>query len=143
MTGVIITGHGEFAEGIRSVIKLVVGKEKGIGYVNFNENKSTEDLKKDIEEAMKKLDCQDYLIFTDLAGGSPFKKSVEISLEKNNCEVIAGTNIPMLMEILFKVDILELEELKNKALEIGKKQIFNYKAKSNKRKKNNNKKSGI
>jgi PTS system N-acetylgalactosamine-specific IIA component len=126
MTGIIITGHGKFADGIKSVIKLVVGKEDGIEYVNFTEDKSTDDLKKDLQAAVEKLECDNYLFFTDLAGGSPFKKAVEISLEGNKAEVIAGTNIPMLMEILFKVDMLELEELKNKAIEIGRKQIVNF-----------------
>lgn len=130
MTGIIITGHGKFADGIKSVIKLVVGKEKGIEYVNFTEDKSTDDLKNDLEAAVKRLECENYLFFTDLAGGSPFKKAVEISLEGTNAEVIAGTNIPMLMEILFKVDILELEELKNKAIEIGRKQILNFEMKT-------------
>lgn len=130
MTGIIITGHGKFADGIKSVIKVVVGKEDGIEYINFTEDKSTDGLKKDLQEAVQKLECDDYLFFTDLAGGSPFKKAVEISLEGIDAEVIAGTNIPMLMEILFKIDLLELEELKNKAIEIGKKQIVNFEMKA-------------
>lgn len=132
MTGIIISGHGRFADGIKSVIELVVGKTEGIEYVNFTEDKSTDDLRKDLKAAVKKLACEDYLFFTDLAGGSPFKTAVEISLEGEKAEVIAGTNIPMLMEIIFKVDLLELDELKDKALEIGRKQIVNFEMKSKK-----------
>lgn len=135
MTGIIVAGHGNFADGIKSVIKLVVGKEDGIAYVNFTEEKSTADLEADLKAAMKELECDDYLFFTDLAGGSPFKKAVEISLAEKNAEVIAGTNIPMLMEIIFKVDLLDLEELKAKAMEIGKKQILSFEMEAKKKEK--------
>jgi PTS system N-acetylgalactosamine-specific IIA component len=146
MTGVIIVGHGTFAEGINSVVELVVGKKKEIAVINFLESDSTENLYEKIKTAIDTLNYDDYLIFTDLPGGSPFKEAVKISLELKNCEVIAGTNVPMLMEILFSLDLLSLEELKNQALSIGKSKILSFemdKDKKDKKDKDNTANDGI
>ncbi|RCW48697.1 MULTISPECIES: PTS galactosamine/N-acetylgalactosamine transporter subunit IIA [unclassified Halanaerobium] len=126
MTGIMIIGHGKFAEGINSVIELIAGKQDKLAVVNFLEEESTENLAENIRQKMRELECDDYLIFTDIAGASPFKKSVEISLKEKNAEVIAGTNVPMLMEILFKRNDLSLKELKDEAVKTGKNQIKTF-----------------
>ncbi|SFL18063.1 PTS galactosamine/N-acetylgalactosamine transporter subunit IIA [Halanaerobium salsuginis] len=143
MTGIIISGHGHFAAGINSVIELVVGKQDKIGVVNFLESDSTDLLYKKLTSQVKELDCDSYLIFTDLPGGSPFKESVKLSLEIENCEVITGTNVPMILEIIFKLEDLSLTDLKNQALKIGKKQILAFEVKENTNKAENKIKDGI
>mgnify|MGYP002224546062 CR=1 FL=1 len=37
-------------------------------------------------------------MLSDLAGGSPFKTAVEIGFPRGNVEVVAGTNLGMLVE---------------------------------------------
>ncbi|MBS4538113.1 PTS sugar transporter subunit IIA [Clostridium sp. D2Q-11] len=135
MVGVIIAGHGNFASGIESVIKLIVGEQENIRIVDFLEQHSTEDLKRNILENINELNCNSYLIFTDIPGGSPFKASVEVSMDNENIEVISGTNVPMIMEILFDRDNEEVEKLKQRAIETGKKQILSFELKESKKEK--------
>jgi len=42
-----------------------------------------------------------------------------ISREIKNSEVIAGTNLPAVINILFDRSLLSVDEIKNKALEAG------------------------
>lgn len=129
MIGLIITGHGEFAKGINSVIELVAGKQELVETVDFLESHSTDDLKNNIKNAIDNMNAEGYLVFTDIPGGSPFKMAVELSMENDGIEVIAGTNVPMIMEILFDRENVDLLELKERAMETGKKQIVTFEMK--------------
>lgn len=94
---IIITGHGNFATGLKSSLDLIVGNYDFIEAVDFTEEKSPEYLKKEIIDLIKKFKNKVY-IFTDLAGGTPFKVSSELTLDFVNVEVLCGTNLPMLVE---------------------------------------------
>lgn len=94
---IIITGHGNFATGLKSSLDLIVGNYDFIEAVDFTEEKSPEYLKKEIIDFIKKSKNKVY-IFTDLAGGTPFKVSSELTLDFVNVEVLCGTNLPMLVE---------------------------------------------
>lgn len=126
MIGLIIVGHGEFGRGINSAIELVAGKQELLEVVSFLQSHSTEDLKTNIEEAIKTMGAEKTLILTDLPGGSPFKAAVELSMTYENIEVIAGTNLPMIMEILFDRNDKDLVEVRNKAISAGKQQIVTF-----------------
>ena len=43
MTGIIVTGHGTFPEGILSAVSLVAGKPDNTEAVNFEMGQSSED----------------------------------------------------------------------------------------------------
>lgn len=129
MIGIIIVGHGEFAKGMNSVIELIAGKQEAVATVDFLESDSTDVLKANIKKEIDEMNSEGYLIFADLGGGSPFKVAVEISMGNENMEVIGGTNIPMIMEILFDREDADLQELKRRAMETGKKQIVTFEVK--------------
>jgi PTS system N-acetylgalactosamine-specific IIA component len=126
MVGIIIAGHGNFATGFKSVIDLVMGNQENVEAVDFLESHSTEDLKNNLKVAMGNMDVDGYLFFTDIPGGSPFKKSVELSLEHSNIEIIAGSNISMIMEILFDRFDNSPKELMERAIKVGKNQIISF-----------------
>ena len=94
---IIITGHGNFASGLKSSLDLIVGNYDFIKVVDFTENKNPEELKNDIKSIIDKCSNNELYIFTDLAGGTPFKVSSELALN-NNIKVFCGTNLPMLIE---------------------------------------------
>lgn len=129
MIGMILTGHGNFASGLKSSMKLIGGEPENFVAVDFLENYSTEDLEKELVKALETLDTKDgVIIFSDLAGGSPFKTSVELSMKrKENIKVIAGTNLGMLIEIGMSRSFIEdIEVLTDMAISTGKDQVMKY-----------------
>ena len=101
MVGLLITGHGHFATGLSSGLKLITGNTENIVCVDFEEEHSTETLTENLNTAFEALKgCDGVLVLTDLAGGSPFKCAVECKFIWTNqaIEVIAGLNLPMLIE---------------------------------------------
>ena len=101
MVGLLITGHGHFATGLGSSLRLITGNTENIVYVDFEENHSTDTLTENLNKALDELkDCDGVLVLSDLAGGSPFKSAVECKVARPDqaIEVLAGSNLPMLTE---------------------------------------------
>ncbi|MCQ4957072.1 PTS fructose transporter subunit IIA, partial [Veillonella parvula] len=70
-------------------------------YVDFLPTYGTEELTEEIAKAMDELkDCEGIIIFTDLMGGSPFNVAASLGHGKENVRIVAGTNLPMLVEIV-------------------------------------------
>ena len=101
MVGLLITGHGHFATGLGSSLKLITGNTENIVYVDFEADHSTDTLTENINKGLDELkDCDGVLVISDLAGGSPFKSAVECIVARPDqaIEVLAGSNLPMLIE---------------------------------------------
>lgn len=121
MVGMILTGHGNFASGLYSSLKLIAGEQKDFIVVDFDGN-GTEKIEADIKNALDTLkECEGIIVFSDLAGGCPFKTAVVISQDYKNVKVLAGTNLPMLCEIaLTRTMVNDIDSLVNTALSVGK-----------------------
>lgn len=99
MLGLIVSGHGHFAGGLVSALKLLAGEPEALQTVEFEAQDSIEILEEKIKAAVKALDDTDgIVIMTDLQGGSPFNVSMKLALADKKLEVVTGTNLPMLVE---------------------------------------------
>ncbi|MHB8769649.1 MAG: PTS sugar transporter subunit IIA [Syntrophales bacterium] len=109
MIGVLVTTHGNLGSELIKAAELIRGSLKGIVHVSVDQKKGVEDLKKEINTAIKKLDQgQGVLILTDLFGGTPSNISLSF-LKEGKVEVITGVNLPMLLKL---PDIREGMQLK-------------------------------
>lgn len=131
MIGLIVTGHGHFATGLTEALNVIAGPADHYYAVDFNLTDSTDTLVEHLEEAMNNLsDCESVLILSDLAGGSPFKASVELGFPRGY-EVVAGTNLGMLVEInMVRQFVDDVHALARQAITVGKDQVqaFEFKA---------------
>ena len=122
MTGIIVTGHGKFPEGILSAISLVAGKPDNTAAVNFEMGQSSEDLKDSMAKAMESLEGDEVLILADLVGGTPFNTAAALKAERadKKIKVIAGVNMAALVEAVFSRTMYGLDELAAALLTAGK-----------------------
>ena len=100
MIGLVVTGHGLFAEGMHSSAKMIAGENEHIKYVCFEEGMGLEDLAEKLNAAYNELsDCDGIVVLSDLPGGSPFKTAVETSMGHPDKQIIvlSGTNLPMII----------------------------------------------
>lgn len=128
MIGLLVTGHANFGTGITSSVNLIAGEQEAYQAVDFLPTYSTEDLTREITKALDELkDCEGVIIFTDLMGGTPFNVSAQIGHGKENIRIVAGTNLPMLVEIVMSRKFMDnLDELVDSVLETGKEQVTKY-----------------
>ncbi len=128
MIGLLVTGHGSFGSGITSAVDLIAGKQENYQYVDFLPTYNLDDLDREMRKALDKLkDCNGVLILCDLLGGTPFNKAAEISTQMENVNVVAGTNLSMMLEVTMTRKFEEnLDSLTKSALESGVEQIVKY-----------------
>lgn len=94
----IVTGHGKFATGFKGAIELLAGKQDTMTFVDFSESMNELDLGKKLSELVKD---DSVLIFTDLAGGTPYKEAAKIAFNNPKVKVVAGCNLASLLETAF------------------------------------------
>ena len=128
MIGLLVTGHANFGSGMTSSVNLIAGEQEAYRYVDFLPSYSTEDLTRELTKALEELkDCEGVIIFTDLMGGTPFNVSAQIGHGKENIRIVAGTNLPMLVEIVMSRKFMDdLDGLVDSVLETGKEQVTKY-----------------
>ena len=128
MIGLLVTGHANFGSGTPSSVNLIAGEQEAYKYVDFLPTYSTEDLTVEITKALDELkDCEGVIIFTDLMGGTPFNVSAQLGHGKSNIRIVAGTNLPMLVEIAMSRKFMDdLDGLVESVLETGKEQVTKY-----------------
>ena len=121
-TGVIIATHGFSSVELLKSAEMIVGIQENVETITFEEGQGLEELSKSYQESLKKLSgCQSILILVDLLGGSPFNVGA-----LQNHPLIAGVNIPMLLELFMKRDTVSLNQLVEVVLQVGKESIVTY-----------------
>lgn len=130
MTSVIVTGHGHFPTGLLSAVSLVAGKPDSTVGVDFEEGMSSDDLRRKLEQAIAELEGDEILILADLVGGTPFNMATAIKLERSDkhIQVIAGANMPALVEAIFSRGMYTMDQLVASALNAGKEGLVNLDA---------------
>ena len=120
MVGIVIASHGELAPGIKQAGSMVFGDQPNVGAVSLMPSMGPDDIRAKIEECISSFDDQDQvLILADLWGGTPFNQSMMIAQDVDNVEVLTGTNLPMVIELLFLRGNATLAELGEQAVTVG------------------------
>lgn len=120
MLGIILTGHGGFASGMEKAMKQILGEQTQFIAIDFPETSTTALLTSQLEHAVNTLDSNDDLVFlTDLLGGTPFRVASTLAMQKPGREVITGTNLQLLLEMVLEREGLSSEDFRLQALECG------------------------
>ena len=120
MLGIILTGHGGFASGMEKAMKQILGEQTQFIAIDFPETSTTALLTSQLEQAVSELDAQQDIVFlTDLLGGTPFRVASTLAMQRLGTEVITGTNLQLLLEMVLERDDLSSEAFRLQALECG------------------------
>ena len=110
MVGFVLTGHGDFSVGLDSSVKMIAGPQEEFDVVPFHEA---------IAASAERNDG--VIVFCDLMGGTPFNQAMMNTQVAPGVEVVAGTNLPMLLEVLTtRTPESTTQELVDCAVEAGK-----------------------
>ncbi|PKN10123.1 MAG: PTS fructose transporter subunit IIA [Deltaproteobacteria bacterium HGW-Deltaproteobacteria-7] len=123
MIGVLITTHGNLGNELIHAAESIKGPLKDVMHVCVEQTKGVEDLKKEIQNAIKKLDHgKGVLILTDLFGGTPSNISLSF-MKEGKVEVVTGVNLPMLLKLSDVNEAITLNEFATFIKDYGKKNI--------------------
>lgn len=121
MISVIIGTHGVFSEEILKSAEMIFGSQENIGSVTFKPGEGIDALVEKYNNLINELDSKDGVLFmVDLFGGSPFNAASIIAMKNSNMEIVAGVNLPMILEVLGSREFSTLPELLKIAENSGK-----------------------
>jgi len=120
MLGIILCGHGGFASGLEKAMQQILGEQPQFIAIDFPETSTTALLTSQLEQAIEALDKQEDIVFlTDLLGGTPFRVASTMAMHKPGSEVITGTNLQLLLEMVLDREGLSSEAFRVQALACG------------------------
>lgn len=124
MIGALITTHGNLGNELIKAAELIKGPLDDILHVSVDQTKNVEDLKKEISNAIKKLDKgKGVLILTDLFGGTPSNISLSF-IKEGKVEVLTGVNLPMVLKLSEVKDDMTLRDFACLIKNYGEKNIM-------------------
>jgi mannose/fructose-specific phosphotransferase system component IIA len=112
MKKILVASHGQLADGIKSSLSILVGNTDSITFLNAYVNK--EDVDETLTDYFSNAAQEDELIvFTDLLGGSVNQK-VTLYAQEHHAFIIAGFNLPIVLETLFMPEPITKEAMNKK-----------------------------
>jgi PTS system mannose-specific IIB component len=129
---IVIGTHGWAAEPLLKTAEMLLGEQHNVACIDFAPGENAETLMDKYRGRLAELDtAQGVLFLVDTWGGSPFNAASRLVTDRPDQEVIAGVNIPMLVETLMaRDDDPELAALVQVATEAGRQGVKALKATS-------------
>ncbi len=123
MIGLVLVTHGRLAEEFVAAMEHVVGPQEQVQVVAIGPDDDMERRRGEILEAVEAVDTgEGVIVLTDMFGGTPSNLAISL-LGRGRIEVIAGTNLPMLIKLASARKDLPLEEAVAAAQEAGRRYI--------------------
>ena len=124
MIGIVIVTHSQLGDALIEAAEFIIGaRPKAMVSVSIDLNQSAEKLRAKISEGIKKVEKKDgVLILTDMFGGTPSNLSYSF-LEEGRVEVLAGVNLPILIQAVNTREKMGLGKLATSLEAFGKKSI--------------------
>jgi PTS system mannose-specific IIA component len=123
---VLLVGHGPLASGLRGAIEMIAGQQDALEVVRLRPEDDVERVAKRLDAALRKLDVQEKgeaVIFADLFGAAPANAAASLLRHRPNIEIVAGMNLPMLLEVLLGREGVTARELAERAIEVGRESV--------------------
>jgi PTS system mannose-specific IIA component len=103
MIGVVIVTHGRLAHEFRAALEHVVGPQEQLETVSIGPDDDLDERRADMLSALARVDNGGgVVVLTDMFGGTPSNLAIS-AMERDNVEVIAGVNLPMLVKFARQV----------------------------------------
>ena len=88
MIGLVVTGHGHFADGIHTSAQMIAGENDYVRYINFEEGMTPEQLAEKFNAAFDEFkSCDGVVVLSDLPGGSTLGSIANTQVSLNTVDI--------------------------------------------------------
>ncbi|PSL00684.1 PTS system N-acetylgalactosamine-specific IIA component/PTS system mannose-specific IIA component [Murinocardiopsis flavida] len=125
--GVVVAGHGVFASGALSACEVIIGAPEAVVALDLAAHEDPAGFGARMAEAVASVDHgAGVLVATDLPGATPFNAAVRLTRGGTPVEVVAGVNLPMLLETLLSRDGAALADVAGTARSAGRNGVVRW-----------------
>lgn len=101
MVGIVIVSHENLASALLATAEGIAGKQEQAAALGLASGESMAGLQLRIDRAVQQVDSGNgVLLLADVIGGSPYQAAAMAVMQETEVELVAGVNLPMLLEIL-------------------------------------------
>ena len=114
MIGIQVITHGKMAEGLIDSVDMIIGQTESLVSNELKRGQAIEEFRGEVLESTNEvMSDEGVLIFVDMFGASPYNTSLINSRDvvSTNYKVIAGVNLPLLIEAISNRSSMDLEQL--------------------------------
>ncbi len=123
MIGMVLVTHGRLAAEFVAAMEHVVGPQDAVRIVCIGPDDDMEKRRAEILDAVQEVESgSGVIVLTDMFGGTPSNLALSI-MDQGKIEVVAGTNLPMLIKLASLRRSANLEEAIEAAQDAGRKYI--------------------
>lgn len=123
MAEIIVIGHGNYPDGVRTNLEMVVGVPENMHFLNFALGQERADLEANLNSLLETLAGKEILFCTDLPGATPFQVAALKTAENMELyRTVVGLNNMAYMEMAMDSDY-SLAELAERAVETTKESV--------------------
>lgn len=123
MIGFVLVSHGRLADELITALQHVVGPQEQIATVCIGPNDDMEKRRQEIVDRVASVDSGDGVaVLTDMFGGTPSNLAISV-MNEANVEVLAGANLPMLVQLASVRTSAPLAQAVEEAAAAGRKYI--------------------
>jgi len=123
MIGIVLVTHGRLADELVSALEHIVGPQENVATVCIRPDDDMEQRRRDILTAIEKVRGDGgVILLTDMFGGTPSNLSISV-MNETGVEVIAGVNLPMMIQLARVRKTHDLASAVTEAQEAGRKYI--------------------
>lgn len=128
---VVVVAHGDMGVELVRSLHMIMGAAPGVFAVSLSPEESIEDLERAVKETITKglaaYDGAYTIVFVDMFGGSCANVAAKAAadIDPERIIVVAGVNLPMVLDAVINRDILDFPDLVSKVVEAGNRSIIN------------------
>ena len=107
MYKILLVTHGELGKGLKNTLGMFTSELDHVHYVSLDES-GVENFRTALIDKMEEIyvEGEEVLVLADLFGGTPFNTAtVELKAKYVGVEIIAGVNLPILLEAALMKDM--------------------------------------
>lgn len=120
---IILASHGALAKGMKDTLDMIVGNQVSIqAYSAYDEENV--DFASDISQQITRKVNEQFIIVTDVMGGSVNNAMTELVLRYKNVFLITGMNLPLVLSLATYSGDLDLKAL-DELVQEGKRGLIN------------------
>ncbi len=123
MIGIVLVSHGHLADELVAAFEHIVGAQDGIATVCIGPDDDMEQRRQEIIDTIAAVERgKGVVLLTDMFGGTPSNLAISV-MNETGVEVIAGVNLPMLIQLARVRSTEDLAGAVAQAQEAGRKYI--------------------
>lgn len=120
MIGVVVASHGGLCRELLFTAEMILGPAAQTAAAPLATGVSLQDFAAQLRQAVAAVQQEaGVLLLADLAGGTPCNVAAVLAVQSEGLRVVAGVNLPMLLEVLSRREGVSLEELSGIAATAG------------------------